>query len=223
MRTYRNGRDFEDAVFGCQSDDAAFEARRKQRTRFGVEARAFLTQSKITCPDTKIGRALFRQVERELIRLGVSPDGLIFLPTINTTLDFSHGTDALFFLPSLPECLVTVDAFNINPEIFLTLRESWIDSFNGKIYSDLELQSHLFLFKRGMLVCVRNGMTLEPFLKPPDFRFFADYGRAENHFVLTPYHTGSYRERRGFAKMVAGYFAKEAAKMSGHKTAQQRP
>jgi hypothetical protein len=225
MAYYATGRDFEEAVFGHHSDNPIWNWRpRRKKTAFGKDLKEVICSAKIKHPPTKIGECLYRQVARQLSSLKINPEGLVFLSSINTKADFFHGTDGFFFLPSLFPHLVTVDVFNLNPRgtFSLTgLRESWIDSFSGEFYSEADFQSDMFLLKTGMLEWKAAHKNFPAEFcpdQPPDFREFAVRGREENHFVLTPLHVSTYRRRREFAKLVAGYFAKVSG-ASNHKMA----
>jgi hypothetical protein len=219
---FRTGQKFEEAVFGHSAGRDLFRRFGRDLTCFGRDLNSFIKSSGIDKPPTKIGACLYHQVVRQLNRFGINPEGLVFLPSVDTAVDL-YGVDGLFFLPSLFPHLVTIDAFNTDPRNILSLKESWIDSFGGEVYSDANFQSDLFLYKKGISEWRKDDKNLSErsffLVKPPDFRRYAKNGRPENHFVLTPVDVGTYQRRKGFAKMVAGYFAK----VSGHKMAQLSP
>ena len=213
---YRNGPDFEEAVFGKRSGGLKFvEKFWGQGIAFGPQIQKLLEESESFCPDTQIGQALYRQVAKQLRRYGIDPNGLIFLSAVNTGADAHHGTDGLFYLPSLYPHLVTMDAFNTDERNLKLRREMWIDSFPGQIYSDSDFQSDLFCHKKGFANWRKthemSGLSEEGLLRI-DFRKDSNAARPENHFVLTPGMIGSYEARRSFAKLVAGYFVKVAGK-----------
>jgi hypothetical protein len=231
---YSSGSDFEQAVFGLSSNwDWMREQIGRGPADFSGAIRSIIERSPVTHPSTKIGESLHRQVTRHLgDHFGINPEGLIFLPSVDTKVDFFHGADGFFYLPSLFPYLVTVDAFNIHPRTLLGLREAWIDESASDVktaeddFTDENAQSNLFLFKKGMTKWYTdNREILEaaakkeppiPIIRPADFRSHADRGRWENHFIFTPYHASSYGRRRNFAKLVAGYFAK-VAEVPNHK------
>lgn len=223
MAYYKSGYDFEKAVFGCRSHREFLEGLGSSKAGFAEDLKEIIRSATTKHPPTQIGECLYRQVARQLGSLDVDPEGLVFLSSVNTQADVSHGTDGFFFLPSLFPHLVTVDTFNMEPMEFLSweeLRELWIQSFTGEFYSESDFQSDLFLFKSGVSEwkAVNRRLPSDFFpSRPPDFRRFAIRGREENHFVLTPYHVSTYQQRKEFARMVAGYFAK----VSRHEMAKQ--
>ena len=203
------GRDFEEAVFGLRSNDNLFERFGGRNANLADDVKAFIARSGVKCPDTNIGRALYSQMAREFNRLGIGHDRFVFLPSVDTELDLG-GIDGVVYHPLFFPRLITVDAFNIRG--LSLLRETWIDSFGGEFYSNLNLQSHLFLFKRGRKNWEKdNKEALEneargglPVIRPKDLRQFADCGRWENHLILTSADTETYEGRRAFAKLVVG-------------------
>lgn len=159
-------------------------------------------------PDTNIGKSLHQQTEKELNRLGIDSTGLIILTAVGTKLDFFHSTDGAVCLPSLRPHVAKIDTFYINTQQLLLLKSRWVDSHAGEDYSNLDFQADLFSYKKGFWeylkktgnIFFENEMLI-------DFRL-SDCPRPENHFILTPYQADTYRGRREFAKLVAGYFAK---------------
>jgi hypothetical protein len=228
---YRTGRDFEEAVFGFRSNDNLFKRFGGRNADLADDVKAFIARSSVVYPDAPIGEALYSQMAIEFDRLGIDHEGLIFLPSVDTELDLG-GIDGVVYHPRFFPRLVTVDAFNIRPRELSLLRETWIDSHEGRnqngdiFFSREDEQSNLFLFKRGMANWKRiNKEALEQeaqgkgfVIRPKDFRQLADRVGWENHLILTPRDTGTYEGRRLFAKLVAGYFAK-VAKASSHKMA----
>lgn len=217
MQRFPTGPDFEEAVFGVRSNGASlFRRFGNDLTTFGEDLNNFIRSSKIEKPPTQIGGALHHQVERQLEGLGIDPLGLVFIPSVDTSIDL-YGVDGLFYLPALFPHLVTVDAFNIDPLNLKFRKEKWIDSFEGEIYRNEKFQSDLFLFKNGVSRWRKDREMVaseKAFLpEPPDLRRYgagSDSGRWKNRFVLTPLDVGTYEKRRDFAKLVAGYFAKVA-------------
>ena len=196
---YRIGIEFEKAVFGGHSGRNLFRRFGRDLTNFGTDLRDFIQSSGIQFPPTEIGECLYSQVVIQLDHLGIDPEELVFIPSVDTKVDL-YGVDGLFFLPSLFPHLVTVDTFNIETARLFRLRKNWIDEFIGDFYSNENFQSDMFLHKKGMAEWKKSGGSLAEayFLtKSPDYRQYAKSGRPENHFLLTPYHVGKKRE---FAK-----------------------
>lgn len=223
---YRSGLDLEDAVFGRHSSgEELIEKFGGQRPDFDKDVRRLIREgSGLRYPKTKIGQSLFVEVERGLKRFGLKSGGLVFLSAIDTKVDLRHFADGVFFLPSVPRFPVTIDTFNIDPKILRELKSSWVDSFEGQFYTSYDFQSDLFRYKVGLARwkkdCKALSETGNITLPPADFRQYTNIGRPENHFVLTPYHVGTYRRRREFAKMLVKYFAK-VAKTTGHENMAQ--
>lgn len=210
---YKTGRDFERAVFGLCSEEDLFERFRRRRVEFGEDVRVFISQSPIKYPGSEIGEALYSQMVRELVHLGVDSEGLVFLPSVNTPLDLHLGVDAVVYHPLFFPRLITIDAFNIRRRELSLLRESWIDGFEGDTYSNKQFHSDLFLFHAGMARWKRdNKEALEKeaqregyVIRPKDFRSCAKLGRWKNQLILTPSNTDTYEGRRDFAKLVVGH------------------
>ena len=219
MRCYKNGVELEEAVFGC-SMDGRQESFREGRADFSEDVNALIRESKSKCPDTLIGNSIYQMLKRGLERFGIETRGLKLISAVNTKSDLRHHFDGLFFLSAISSHPVTLDLWNIDPLVFSFLKERWTDSFPDQFYLDEHRQSDLFRYKVGMVRWMRDNYCR--FLRPEvlrctDFRRFAmDIGRPENHFIITPYHVGSRRQRRVFAGMVVKYFAK----VSGHKMAE---
>jgi hypothetical protein len=215
MRRYGSGYDFEDAVFGRHSSGDLFERFGAGRANFSADLLRAIGSSESAFPDTKIGRSLHGLLSKCLDEQKIDPVGLVFVSTVNTKIDLNHYCDGFFFLPSLPNLPITIDAFCIGEKRLWELKNFWIDIFNGHHYSLFDLQNDLFLYKRGLtrwraekpqLGFVSTEMT--PLSILPDFRRYADHGRPENHFILTPEYATAYEGRRFFSTMLAKYFAK---------------
>lgn len=224
---YRTGRDFEGAVFGLRSNSNLFERFGGRNANLVDDVKAFIVGSSIAYPQAPIGEALYFQMAREFDRLGIKSEGLVFLPSVDTELDLG-GIDGVVYHPLFFPRFVAVDAFNIRSRELSLLRETWIDGFSGRFYSNEQFQSDLFLFKKGLAKWKRdNKEALEQealgkgfVTRPKDFRQLAEYGRHKNEFILTPIDAGTYEGRRSFAKLVVGHLAK----VSDHEnTAQQSP
>lgn len=212
MRTYRTGGEFELDIFGRSVGRDLFKRFGSKKTDFGDDIKAIIQSTDEVCPPTKIGECLYRQTAKEISRLGVNPEDLVFLPTVDTREDLL-GVDGFLCLPSIPNCFVSVDLLNIDISVLLSLREIWIDSYAGEFYSSANFQSDLFNHKEGLSEWKRNNKSLAEFYvlgwESVDFRQYTKgLKRPENHFILTPYQIGTYRRRREFAKMAAEYFAK---------------
>lgn len=209
MSTYRNGFDFERALFGKDSSKRITSQEYRRNTRFSEEALLAIKNREVDCPNTKIAKSLHFFVSKGLANLGISSEGLIFIPTLDTVMDTDHFTDALFYLPSLPFRVVTIDAFIIRENQIVELKDLWIDSFEGEYYTLSNFQTDLYSYKEGLRVWLKSG-------RPPselvDYRLYSKSSRPENHFVITPYNVSNYRRRREFGQMVAQYFHKEAMK-----------
>lgn len=232
MKEYRSGMEFEEAIFGRHSSGLPVRYKnnhRKESADFNQDMRALISQSKSSYPNTNIGRSLYSMVKRELEGLGINAEKLVLLDALDTKVDWLHFSDGSFYLPSeLPEpgVVVTFDVFNLDPKQLVCLKESWIDSFLGEVYSGADFQSDLFRYKK----CLFRWMKLYPddnrkgtlLSTLPDFWEFTEHGRPENHFIFTPFHLGTYRRRRDVAKMVVGYLVK-AIKEKTEKMAQQSP
>ncbi len=224
---FKTGFDFEEAVFGCRSSgDRLVNRFLNKRVDLSDGVRRIIQTLDIKHPPTAIGEYLYNQMLRHLVRLGINPEELVFLPSVDTEVDFC-GVDGLFFLPSLFPCFVMIDVFNISPRQLLAEREIWIDTFPGREYSELDYRSDLWLFKRGMNIWKKeNKEALEleaqgkgSVIRPKDFRQFADKGRVKNHFIFTPLDT---RRCKDFSRIIAEYFAN--SKETGCKNmAQQSP
>lgn len=213
MKIYRSGLDFEDAIFGRHSSgENLFRKFSGSGQNFSKDIKRLIKVSIMKYPETVLGKLLFLGVEKWLRRLDIRTNGLVFLSAIDTKVDLRHFADGVFYLPSAHQFPVTVDAFNINPATLNSLRELWIDAFDGELYSETHFQNDLFRYKRGLSKLRKNGGWDQKwtFAKSPDFREYVDCGRPENHFILTPLDTGTRERRMTFAKLIAGYFAKVA-------------
>jgi len=207
---FRSGYDLEDAVFGRHSSgDKLIKKFKGQRPNFDEDVKRLIREGRGSYPETAIGKSFWFEVNRELGRLGVNSHELVFLSAIDTKVDLRHFADGVFFLPSIPRFPITIDAFNIDLVLLFHLKSLWVDSFGGSVYTLLDFQSDLFRYKAGLSKwkkdCQRLSETNLIISQPPDFRTYVNYGRPENHFILTPYDIGTYRRRRIFAKMLARY------------------
>lgn len=209
MSYYRNGFDFEIALFGKDSSKRVASQKPWRYTNFSEEVLLAIKNRISDCPDTRIAKSLYSAVFRDLSSFGVDPSGMIFVTTLDTVIDVNHYTDAFFYLPSLPSRLVTIDAFNINEDLLQRLKDFWIDSSKEKVYSFANFQTDIFSYKDGMKIATKNGRTIS---QNVDYRVLSKFWRPENHFVITPYNVSNYRRRREFAFMIARYFYKEALK-----------
>ena len=211
---YKNSASFEEAIFGSSSSGSELVARfRDLGSNFSADVTNLLQSSEEECPDTAIGRSLFSNVKGEIERYELSADGLIFASAIDTKVDAHHFMDGVIYLPAVPRFPVTLDVMNLYETNFLLLRDRWIDSYEEQSYTEKELQSDLFQFKSGLLVWKKETkapILFESLISQIDPRQYTKCRRPENHFILTPHHVRSYRERRAFAKFVAGYLAEKA-------------
>jgi len=216
---FRSGSDLEDAVFDRHSSgEELIEKFWGQKPDFDKDIKALIRESSTRFPETLFGKSFWLEVKRELDRLGLSYNGLVFLSAIDTKVDLRHFADGVFFLPSAPRFPVTIDTFNLDQRVFKALKSYWVDSFEGSVYGPSDFQSDLFRYKVGLTKwkkdCQKLSETGLMIAQPNDFRTYTNLGRPENHFVLTPYHVVTYRRRREFAKMVAGYFIEVAKTVS---------
>ncbi|OHB07675.1 MAG: hypothetical protein A3G46_03000 [Candidatus Zambryskibacteria bacterium RIFCSPLOWO2_12_FULL_39_16] len=218
----KSGHRFEDLIFGCHSSGDNLVRRFKNgRANFQEDIKKVIENHfGPEYPNTPIGKSLYLIVKRELEHSGINSEGLLFLSTINTKVDLRHYTDGFFYLPSVPTHPVTLDVFNIDPEVLENLRNSWVKNFEGEVYSGTNFQSDLSSYKNGMSEWNRQKKgSKELFqiesIEPSDFRKHGHHrGRPENHFILTPYDVGTSQRRKEFARMVARYFVKVRHQMS---------
>lgn len=218
---YRSGRNFERVVFGESSDLDVLNSLPHEPPDFNKDLRELIRQSSLKFPQTILGESLYNLVARELDRLGVSSEGLIFVSAVNTKVDLRHYLDGFFYLPSALLYPVTIDLFNLIGEgkVF----DFWVESFDGEQYSWCDYQNDLFQYKTGLSCWAREhkaGMEEPDAFGSIDFRLFSNKGRPENHFILTPDQMESPRRRKHFAKMVARHIA---SKVPSHETAQKKP
>ena len=212
-RSFRTGWELEEAIFGRHSGGLPvryIKIKGKVGADFSDDMRALINRSEGVYPSTKIGRSLYNMVRKELERLGIDPTGLVFLDALDSRVDWFHYSDGVFYLPSQtgdPGLLVTMDVFNLGSQNLLKLQEFWMYTHEGVQYSRTDFQTDLFRYKQGWRKLEKLGEVKKVFQQVSDLRNYATKGRPENHFVLTPYHL-EYSQRRSFAKMVAGYFAK---------------
>lgn len=215
MRKFKSGFDFEDFVFGRHSSGGDILRKKFAGQSFSKGMNALLKKVSSEHPDTNVGFSLWKMAKEELEKLSVKSDGLIFLPSVGTTADIFHGVDGFFLLPLIPLHPVTIDLFNIEPGRLLNFRNTWIDSFQGRVYTLFDFQSDIYLFKRGLVEFKKTHPDYQHELSTTDFRSFCNYGRPKNHFILTPRDVGTREGRKRFAKMIAGYFVKVAGRNNG--------
>jgi hypothetical protein len=208
MRTYRSGSEFEFAVFGKSATFFGNRAPRGARN-FSDEVKRIIAEGGPPFPATEIGISLYRYIKKYLVASGVDTNGLVLLPTADTRLDSPYNSDGILYVPSVGRYPVTIDAFNLEADLE-GLKTYWLDTFEGVEYGVDKQQSDLFSFKKGLIVSnMLHGRKCE-FFPSHVFDPRVDCKRPENHFILTPYHTKDYKERRKFAKMIAGYLAGKA-------------
>ena len=207
---YNSGIDLEEAVFGRHSNYKHYVEFFGTGSSFVSEIRSIIEASDQRCPNTDIGSALHHQIERQFENRNINSEGLVLLSAVDTKADFHHHTDGFLYSPSFDPYLVTIDLFNIDTKTLLILREKWIDSFDGEIYTEADFQSDLFHQKRGSAEWrkVMNKLGDTTPINYPDLRHYDSFCRPENHFIITPYHLGTYEKRRETAKLIAGYFEK---------------
>lgn len=217
---YKNSRYFELIVFGKSSNFNVLNSLPQELPDFNEDLRELIRQSSLSFPQTTLGKSLYDLVARELDRLGVSSEGLVFISAVNTKVDLRHYLDGFFYLPSVPVYPVTIDLFNLIGEnkVF----DFWVESFEGEQYSWCDYQNDLFRYKTGLFRWMSMAETEETgiFRIINDPRSFSNKGRPENHFILTPNQIDSPRRRKHFAKMVARYIA---SKVPSHETTQKKP
>jgi|GEM_PF-3434356 len=222
---FKSGFDLEDTVFGHHSSGGQlFRKFKRKRKDFSDDLNSLITKSSDVHPSTQIGGSLYWLTKKELEKLGVDTAGFMFVSAIDSITDLRHFSDGVFYLPSAPQFPVTVDAYNIHPNVLEILEDFWIDDFVGDKYAVSDFQSDLFQYKNGLTEWKRNSQASEAegfmLVTPVDFRQHTRKRRPENHFIITPRDIGDRAGRRAFARMVARYLA---SKVPGQeqKTAQQ--
>ncbi|HEY4479870.1 MAG TPA: hypothetical protein VJB58_00145 [Candidatus Paceibacterota bacterium] len=225
MQLFGDGESFERALFG-EPEEIILELGLSKPRGFTEDVSRIirhLSRSKThrRCPKTHVAKAMYLGVKKELALLGVSTSGLRLFSLIGTNADKYYETDALFYLPycrGYESVVVTIDARWINPELFERLRDYWIESSEGLVYSELNLQGDLFahsriffehsvknpecgrwilsreykaLWERGYLPAVPKEMIDRPVMRP------------ENHLTLTQYHLEKPWRRKAFTRLVA--------------------
>lgn len=227
----RSGQDYELEIFDhASSGQISEEVLAEIGENFSESAENLIDGSKMIHPNRRVGKSLYRLVQNRLKKVGIDPGGLRFLDALDTSLDWFHFSDGLFYLPSIPGrpgLVVTIDAFNIETKRLTHLRDLWWFEYKGDNYSSLNLQTDLFQYKDGLKMWKKMTEQAAEFefdlvLADDDFRKLAIKGRPENHLVITPYHTEKSESRRVFAQMVANYLIK-AYNEDKENLAQQSP
>ncbi len=217
---YKNSRAFEDLVLGrhdfgafgynLNSFDGSFRFIINKAVREGYKH-----------PDTDVAKLLYHGVRNQLKKMGLDSSGLAFIPTTGTSADWSHKTDALFYLPLVPKFFIMVDLFNFDTEFSAKLRDLW--EKDSPTYSEENFQSDLFVHKGGLSSFLKksgedtvSGWTR--ILNPrSDFWQYApkENGTEErikarkiNHFVLIPEYIIYREKRKRFCRMIAECFQK---------------
>lgn len=219
----KSGRDLEDIIFGRHSNgDQMVKKFKRKRKDFSEDLTRLISKSSNIHPSTQIGESLYWLTKKELEKLGVDTTGFVFVSAIDSITDFRHFSDGVFFLPSVPQFPVTVDAYNIDFKTLDILEDFWIDNFAGDRYEVGDFQSDLFQYKNGSAEWKRSNKTSEEegffLIQPVDFRQHTRKRRPENHFVITPRDIGDRARRRALARTVARYFASKVFSQ-GRKTA----
>lgn len=220
-----SGYDLEDLIFGRHSSgDQMIKKFKRKRKDFSGDLTRLINESQDIYPKTQIGESLYWLVKKELEKIGVNTAGFVFVSAIDSITDLRHFSDGVFFLPSVPQFPVTVDAYNINSKTLDILEDFWIDDFAGDRYGVGDFQSDLFQYKNGTVEWKRNNQVSEGegffLIEPVDFRRCTKKRRPENHFIITPRDIGDRAGRRAFARIVARYFASKVVSQ-GRNTAQQ--
>jgi len=223
------------AVLNCRSSgNQLVEKFRGEKANFSTDITKLIKQPGPECPDTFISGSIFSMIKVELERHGIDTQNFIVRSGIDTKADARHWTDMVAYLPSIPRFPITVDLYNISPYDVVALRDIWVSLSDKPRYSELDLQSDLFQHNRGLFAWMKQNQLLgsvfvyqnlggfrsrissipEKTIHIPllDLRQYADRGRPENHFILTPYHTETPERRKNFATMVAKYLIS----VSGH-------
>lgn len=232
-----NGGDFERLITGHRSGGRSLVERFKgERSDFSNDMQAIICLSEESLPPTQIGKSLYDLLKHQFERRGIKTEGFILRSTVNTKVDAHHFTDMVAYLPSMPDLPITIDFFSISSCDLDALRSLWARDSKARVYSQLDEQTNIFLFKEGLSVwrkekgiipradlsLFRRKIGSVPDWAQPvpfwDFRRFAvGIGRPENHFILTPYHIETSERRKNFANMIADYLLQAFR----HNTAQQ--
>ena len=210
----KSGYDLEDKIFDRHSSgDRLVKKFKRKRKDFSVDLTRLISESSCIYPNTKVGESLYWLIKKELEKLGVDATGFVFVSAIDSITDARHFSDGVFYLPSVHQFPVTVDAYNIDSKSLNLLKDFWIDDFSGDRYKIADFQSDLFRHKNGSVEWKRNNQTSEAegFLLVKPVRQHTRKRRPENHFVITPRDIGDRAGKRAFARMVARYFASKVA------------
>lgn len=222
---YRDFRAFEDAVFGRSLGGNLSNSYKSFRS-FDDSARAvienFRKGSIPACPKTRLARLIYSSVLSQIGKSGI--DGrLVLLSSRGTELDIHHESDGLFLLITKiggekeKVYLATIDLYNLDSNVCEILKSRWIDE-SRDVYSPKKFQSDLYSQKNGLAVLLKGGHKITEWNKifhPVDLRGLGEISRPENHFVLTPYYTESWKRRKEFSKLIADYFIREAGNSNG--------
>jgi hypothetical protein len=234
QRYFKDGFDFEWRVFDYP-DEIILDASKFFKPRnFGEDIGRIIksisrSKSHRKFPKTPIARNLYFGVVKQLKELGIKTSSLRLFSFLRTDVDRYYGTDALFYLsPSCGcECVVTIDAYLINPIDLTSLRDYWIESSEEPVYSELMFQRDLFahkrifsehagfhgpeyLWKRWILSKEYKELWERDYIPAiPDEMVDRPMMRPENHLLLAPYHLEKKWRREAFIKLVANEFYKQ--------------
>ena len=222
---FKSGFELEDTIFGRHSSGGQLVKKfKRKRKDFSQDLTRLISESSDIHPSTQIGESLYWLTKKELEKLGIDTAGFVFVSAIDSITDARHFSDGVFYLPSVHQFPVTIDAYNIDPKTLDTLEDFWIDDFAEDRYGVADFQSDLFRYKNGSVEWKRNNQVSEGegffLIQPVDFRLCTKKRRPENHFVVTPRDVGDRAGKRAFARIVARYFASKVASHE-QKTAQQ--
>ncbi len=235
----RDGQDFEVKVLGHTTTLDLQKKFKNQKPNFATDMRQIIANRNCSrFPQTLLSRSLYYQVEKRLTMLGVLIDELYLFSSIGTIVDLYRETDAFFYLKSNgSESIVTVDLFFLEENLLPNLIDFWVESHPGLLYTQENLQSDLFRFKRitsevmaGLFEKFRhNGEFSGSFFHSQFFRdlWSSEYVpqarilerdpergafRPENHLVITPYQIVNHRQRKILSALIVDLLRRQFPK-----------
>jgi hypothetical protein len=235
---FRNGHDYERAIFGDPEEVISGSLRIPSGFREDVgRIIKSISRSKPheKFPRTPMAKSLYFGVRKHLGTLGIGASGLRLFSLRGTDADRYYETDALFYLPPSCgyECVVTIDARLIGPTLLTQLRDYWIESSERLVYSETMFQGDLFAHNRILSEYLNsreeqesvesNGLR-SPWILSPEYKKLWERGylpaipeemidrptmRPENHLILPPYYLENSWRRKAFSRLVAIEFRKQ--------------
>ncbi len=224
MQYFKDGESFERILFG-EPERIVLELGSFKPISFSEDLGRIIrhlsrSKSHRKYPKTQIAKSLYFGVKKELASCGVSTSGLRLLSLVGSHADRYYETDALFYLPlgGYESAVVTVDARWINPILFHALRDYWIESSRGLVYSELNLQKDLFAHNRIFDEHHKRSMSHERWILSGAYKSLWEGGylpaipeemvdrptvRPKNHLLLTQYHVEEHWRRKAFTRFIA--------------------